>query len=103
LEPKELLIAVRVGGHAMIWRMINVKLIENHSEKLLALNEVGDLTKLPNDGSIFLVLLNFGVLEVLDEIVEALQTCIGEIADLNERKITFSLLNLAHFLPWKCS
>lgn len=51
---------------------------------MLALDEMGDLSELADDGTVLLILLNLRVLEVLDEVVEALQTGVGQIAYLNE-------------------
>jgi hypothetical protein len=57
--------------------------------------------KLPNNGSVFLVLLHLGILEVLDEVVEALKARVGQIADLDRNGFTFSERKRAHFFPWK--
>ena len=41
-----------------------------------------------------LVVQNLRVVEVLDQVVQALQSGVGEIADLSSIGFTFSLLNL---------
>lgn len=64
--------------------------------------EVVDGGVLPDDGLVLLILVveHLGVLEVLDEGVEALETGVGERADLRAGRSTFSLLNFPHRLPW---
>jgi len=64
--------------------------------------EVLDGCVLANDGLVLLVLVveHLGVLEVLDEGVEALEAGVGEGADLHAGRSTFSLLNFPHRLPW---
>jgi hypothetical protein len=57
--------------------------------ELLRLDEVFDAGKLADDGSVLLVLLDLGVLEVLDEVVEPLQTRVGDVADLSGEGVTF--------------
>lgn len=60
---------------------------------------MGDLSELADDGTILLILLNLRVLEVLDEVVEALQTGVGQVAYLHESECTFSERKRAHFFP----
>ena len=68
---------------------------------MLALDEMVNVCELPDNWPVFLVFLHLGVLEVLDQVVEALETRVGEIADLNKEFFTFSDRKRAHFLPWK--
>lgn len=62
-----------------------------------------DGLKFSNDRMVFFLFVgeNFGILEVFDETIEALQTGIGELAYLLIKCLTFSLLNLPHLLQWK--
>lgn len=71
------------------------------SKQLLAFDEMRDL-RVPYDRPVFLILLHLRVLKVFNETVEPLKPRIGQVAYLNRASLTFSLLNLDHFLPWKC-
>ena len=51
---------------------------------MLALDEMGNLSKLANDGTILLILLNLRVLEVFDEVVKTLQAGVGQVAYLHQ-------------------
>ena len=68
----------------------------------LFLQKVLNRGVLPYNGLVFFILMveNLGVLEVLNERVEALETGVGEGADLHAGRSTFSLLNFPHRLPW---
>lgn len=68
------------------------------SKQLLTLDKMGDL-RVSDYRPVFFVLLHFGVLEVFDETIQALETGIGQVAYLHKASLTFSLLNFDHFLP----
>ena len=73
------------------------------SAELLGLDEVFNFVELTDDGTVLLVFLveHLRVLEVVDEAVKALESCVGEVADLNGSVRTFSERNLAQRRLWK--
>ena len=66
---------------------------------MLTLDKTSNLRIFSDDRPVFLVLLveNLGVLEMLDQAGQPLQAGVGQVADLNQKRGTFSLRYLSHF------